>query len=94
MSNALTTQLRQSGAAVAVHPDTDRYKNRFDVRSGSSNRIYRISYDAAPGAGYWVCSCPGCIRHGDCKHLRAVGLQGRKYGRVSLEASIKRALNG
>jgi hypothetical protein len=90
--NALTTQIRQ--AALNVLPDSDRYKCRFEVRSESSNRIYRISYDAAPGAGYWTCSCRGNISHGQCKHLTSIGLRGRKYGRVALDSSIRQALNG
>jgi len=68
-------------AAVATYPDSDRYKHRFDV-TGSSGRIYRVSYDDAPGAGYWTCSCPGNICHGDCKHLQACGLMGRKQAKT------------
>lgn len=68
--------------AVEVLPDSDRYKCRFKVRSSSSNRLYLVSYDAA--AGYWTCSCRGNIRHGQCKHLTAAGLKGRKYGRQLL----------
>lgn len=68
-------------SAVAVYPDDARYKFGFGVASQSSGRIYKISFDAAPGALYWKCSCPGCITHGQCKHLDACGLQGRKYGK-------------
>lgn len=67
-------------AAVNILPDDIRYKCRFDIRSESSNRIYRISFDAAPGALYWKCSCPGYIRHGNCKHLQAMNLPGRSHG--------------
>ena len=67
--------------AISVLPDSDRYKHRFEV-AGSTGRIYRVSYDSAPGAGYWVCSCPGNIGHGDCKHLQACGLQGRKQAKM------------
>jgi len=70
--------------AVEVLPDTDRYKVRFKVRSASSNSLYLISYDAAPGAQYWTCSCRGNIAHGQCKHLTACGLKGRKLGKSSL----------
>lgn len=69
------------GNAVQTYPDSDRYKFGFGVASSSSTRIYKISFDAAPGALYWVCSCPGYITHGDCKHLRACGLRGRQYGK-------------
>ena len=67
--------------ALRVLSDDDRYKNRFEV-AGSTGRVYRISYDNASGAGYWVCSCPGNISHGDCKHLQACGLIGRKRAKI------------
>ena len=67
--------------ALRVLPDDNRYKCRFEVKSSSSDRVHRISFDAAPGAGYWTCSCQGGIRYGSCKHLEAAGLQGRKFGR-------------
>jgi hypothetical protein len=69
--------------AYSILPDSPdgRYKCRYEIRSETSDRIYRISFDAAKGAGYWVCSCPGCISHGSCKHLESAGLRGRKYGR-------------
>jgi len=66
-------------------PDTDRYKMRFEVRSSSSNAIHRISYDSAEGAGWWTCSCRGNISNGQCKHLTACGLKGRRYGRTAIE---------
>ena len=66
--------------ALNVLPDDSRYKCRFDIRSESSSRVYRISFDGAPGALYWKCSCPGYIRHGHCKHLKAMGLPGRSNG--------------
>lgn len=67
-------------AALSVLPDDLRYKCRFDIRSESSNRVYRISFDSAPGSLYWKCSCPGYIRHGHCKHLQALNLPGRSAG--------------
>lgn len=68
-------------AGAMTEPDDVRYKCKYFVKSQSSNRLYKISFDAAPGAGYWVCSCPsGCVR-GDCKHMKAAGLRGRKYGK-------------
>jgi len=79
MANELTINLRSKG--VELLPDSDRYKCRFTVRSESSNRLYMVSFDMAPGAGYWKCSCPGCLRTGQCKHLTAMGLKGRQYGK-------------
>jgi hypothetical protein len=67
--------------ALRTLPDTDRHKVRFDIRSESSDSVYRIAFDAAKGAGYWVCSCRGCISHGQCKHLTACGLRGRNFGK-------------
>lgn len=55
-------------------PDDKRFKNKFEVKSSSSSRLHRISFDAAPGAGWWMCSCTGCIAHGHCKHLTSIGL--------------------
>jgi hypothetical protein len=80
--NALQARIQQT--AVELLPDSDRYKIRFKVRSSSSNRLYLVSFDNAPGAQYWTCSCRGNIRHGQCKHLDAAGLRGRKYGHQSL----------
>lgn len=72
--------------ATEVYPDSSRYKGGFGLRSESSNRLYKVSFDCAPGAMYWTCSCPGNIRHGQCKHLDACGLKGRKYGKNAGEA--------
>jgi hypothetical protein len=89
MSNLLA---KIKSTAVECLPDSDRYKVRFKVRSSSSNSLYMISYDNAPGAQYWTCSCRGNIRHGQCKHLSAAGLQGRKFGRKSLASYIGKEL--
>ena len=88
MNSLVLLPASAKNAAIAVHPDAGRYLCRFDIRSGSSNRIYRISYDSAPGSLCWKCSCPGNIRHGDCKHLQAMGLPGRRKGK-SLEWARK-----
>lgn len=69
---------RIRGVADEVLPDGPRYKFRFKIRSESSDKLYLVSYDDAPGAKYWVCSCMGCIRHGNCKHLDSMGLAGRQ----------------
>jgi hypothetical protein len=70
--------------AVINFPDSERYKGGFGVRSQSSNEVYKISFDTAMFC--WKCSCRGCIRWGQCKHLDACGLKGRKYGRQLSEA--------
>jgi len=90
MSNVLAI-IKQS--AVETFPNTPRYKARFLVRSSSSNKNYMVSYDAAPGAGYWTCSCRGNIAHGQCKHLSVIGLKGRKYGHNLLSKQEVEQLN-
>lgn len=77
--------------AIEVLEDTDRYKCRIKVRSASSKSLYMVSYDAAEGSGYWCCSCRGNIRHGHCKHLEALGVKGRKFGKSALEYHDKDA---
>ena len=79
--------------AVETLPDTDRYKCRYTVKSGSSNKLYMVSYDSAPGAGYWTCSCFGNRRYGQCKHLTAAGLRGRKFGKTAIDDHIKKELS-
>ena len=79
MSTAVT--LRPPVGALQTFSDTERYKCRFTIRSASSNSVYMVSFDAAPGAGYWVCSCRGAVAYGSCKHLEAMGKKGRKYGK-------------
>jgi len=58
---------------VTVLSDSDRYKNRFAVRSESNPaREYVVSYDTA--TKQWDCSCPAG-RHGHpCKHRTRYGL--------------------
>ena len=77
----MSNLIKAPSNAVEIYPDSHRFKCGYAVKSASSNKLYKISFDAAPGAGYFVCSCAGACIHGDCKHLRAAGLRGRKYGR-------------
>lgn len=89
MGNERAIKLAIKQHAVERLPDSDRYKMRFKVRSSSSNKLHLVSWDAAPGAKYWVCSCLGCISHGDCKHLKSIGLWGRERSK-SLPASKRK----
>lgn len=80
-ARAALARLEPPEGALQTFPDTDRYRCRFTIGSSSSDRVYMVSFDAAPRAGWWTCSCPGCVRHGSCKHLEAMGLRGRKSGK-------------
>jgi hypothetical protein len=48
-------------------PDNAQWKNRFEIRSASSNRVYTVAQNKA--SGKWGCSCPGYLAHRNCKHL-------------------------
>ncbi len=56
----------------------DRWCHRVEI-AGSTGTIYKISFDKSQMC--WVCSCRGCIRWGQCKHLTSCGLKGRTHGR-------------
>ncbi len=53
-------------------PDNDRYTNRFEIHSESSDRVYIVAQDKKKK--FWACSCMGWIRYRKCKHLDAMGL--------------------
>jgi len=59
-----------------VLPDNAQWKNRFEIRSASSNRVYIVSQNI--NKGHMGCSCPGWRRHRNCKHLSALGLPGHE----------------
>lgn len=63
---------RQMGGIVLA--DNDRYKNRVEIRSESSNRLYVVAQNKKTSE--WSCSCPGWVfaRGGvrSCKHLKAM----------------------
>lgn len=69
MNKQLTT-LINSVSEGGLLPDTDTHKLRFDVKSSSSNRLYRVSIRKKTNLP--ECSCPGFIRHRKCKHITAV----------------------
>jgi hypothetical protein len=83
MSNLIT---RPPTYALETMPDNDRYKCRYKIASQDSGRVYTVSFDMAIEA--WSCSCRGCISHGQCKHLTAAGLYGRKSGRNPRQARL------
>ncbi len=51
-------------------PDNDRWTNRFQIKSASSDRLYIIAQQRADGV--WGCSCPGWRHHRHCKHVTDV----------------------
>ena len=53
-------------------PDNDKWQNRFEVHSETSDRIYIIAQHKE--LKYWGCSCPGWKAHRKCKHLSAIGV--------------------
>lgn len=57
-------------------PDNAQWKNRFEIHSETSNRVYIISQNIKKG--HMGCSCPGWKRHRNCKHLAALGLPGHE----------------
>ena len=84
-STELRTNARRAPAPVFRRPvgsfplpDTARHVAGFTIKSDSSTRLYKVSFDLSQRA--WVCSCPGAISHGQCKHLSRNGLLGRGHG--------------
>jgi len=66
-------------STIALHipqevqlPDKGTWKNRFEIRSETSNRVYIVSQHK--DKLHWACSCPGWCIHRRCKHLAAIGL--------------------
>ena len=59
---------------LVVLPDNEQWKNRFEIRSESSNRIYIIAQNKS--TNNFGCSCPGwrVAKNGirSCKHLAAL----------------------
>jgi hypothetical protein len=74
MSNSTLPAIQISVNKNTILPDNAQWKNRFEVRSASSNRIYIISQNIAKG--HMGCSCPGWRTRRNCKHLIALGLPG------------------
>ena len=68
-------------------PNKGQWKNRFEIKSSSSDRIYVVSQNLK---GYWGCSCFQWIRFRKCKHLTALNLPN---GEVPYEPNIIRDSN-
>ena len=68
---SITAQLKEMG--VVQLEDTDTHKHRMDIRSETTDKIYRVSQRMLKnGSVQWECSCPGWIFKRNCKHLEAM----------------------
>ena len=67
-------------------PDNKLWKNRFEIHSETSNRVYVIAQNIEKG--HMGCSCPGWRRYRNCKHLSSLGLPGNEQP-VNLKLNIK-----
>ena len=74
MSNSTLPAIQISVNKNTILPDNAQWKNRFEIHSESSNRVYIVSQNIVKG--YMGCSCPGWRRYRNCKHLTALGLPG------------------
>lgn len=66
-------------------PDEGQYKLRIKIPNSDGSRYYMVAFLVGPHSNYFVCSCLGCIRFGQCKHLEAMGLWGRKFSSLALQ---------
>ena len=64
--NALV-KYQQNGGDLTILPDNDRYKNRFEIKSETSTRLYVVAQNKKTNA--WSCSCMSWITRRKCKHL-------------------------
>jgi len=48
-------------------PDTDKTQNNYEIKSASSNRLYRIGQNKV--SDKWFCTCPSWCTRRYCKHL-------------------------
>ena len=74
METAVQIFLKAQG--LEILPDNNQYKNRFNIKSETSNRLYVIAQRVSDGA--ITCSCPGWRNAKDghhnrtCKHTRTL----------------------
>lgn len=64
MANLPTLYIPAEGKRL---PDNAQWTNRFEIRSGSSNRIYVIAQHKTHR--HWGCSCPSWRTRRYCTHL-------------------------
>lgn len=58
------------GEGLTVLPDSDQWKNRFEIHSETSDRVYIIAQRA--NQSEWGCSCPSWRVRRTCKHLNSI----------------------
>lgn len=68
---------------LSLLKDNDRYTNRIEIKSETSNRLYVIAKNKKTGD--WSCSCPGWIIHRKCKHLKAMSEMIVKIDNISIK---------
>lgn len=66
--------------------DNKLWKNRFEIHSESSDRVYIIAQNKEKG--HMGCSCMGWRRYRTCKHLQALGLPGHEEP-VNLKLNVR-----
>lgn len=66
-------------------PDQGQYKLRIKIPNSTGERYYMVSFLCGPNSNYFTCSCPGNLRHGQCKHLTSMGLWGRANPGLALK---------
>lgn len=69
-----------------VLEDNKLWKNRFEIHSESSDRVYIVAQNK--DKGHMGCSCMGWRRYRTCKHLSALGLPGHEEP-VNLKLNVK-----
>ena len=55
---------------LEVLDDNKTYKNRFEIRSETSNSVYVVAQTKKNNI--WTCECLGFRRHRHCKHLDSI----------------------
>lgn len=63
--NALATIAKEFDGDIL--PDNQQWKNRIEIRSEKSSRLYVVAQRKSDGS--WACSCMGWKRWRNCKHL-------------------------
>lgn len=74
MGTALTVRQVADELGTELLPDNATHKNRMEIHSESSSRVYVVAQNNRNGVdhGRWECSCMGWIRHRNCKHLKSM----------------------